>query len=208
MRYRLRLKSVAFQYVIQHAFGRNLLQKPCHADRRTVVSKLRHGFRTVGNGLVVHLHRLSYALRSGEYAHVGTRVDVPKQRHYVQANLVSHHVGLQIRAVGHVVLTETGQVALDVLSTYAQQWPHYPSVNGAYAAETVYACATQQIDQHGFNTVLTMVSHADDIQIEVVKQARKIVVAQVARRHFDAHLVQLRIRTGVEVNQMQWNIES
>ena len=72
----------------------------------------------------------------------------------------------------------------------------------------MYARAPQKVDKQGLNAVLAVVSHTDDVQIEVVQKPHEVGIAQVARRHFDADLVQFSIRAGVEMHQMQWNVKA
>ena len=48
-----------------------------------------------------------------------------------------------------------------------------------------------------------MVRHADAVSLQVLGQLGKVAIAQVASRHLDAHLVQLGILLGVEVDAAQ-----
>ena len=121
------------------------------------------------------------------------------------ADFVAQGIIFQIRGIGYVILFLLCQIVEHILSADAEQRSQDVAVLGSDGSESVHARTSEQVEQQGFHVVITMVCHADAVGVDVFGELGEIAVAQVARRHLDAHLVLFGIGKCIEVDAVQGN---
>ena len=132
-----------------------------------------------------------------------SRIERFQQGQELQAHLVALHVSFQIGAVSYIGLVSLVQVPFDILARHAEQGTQDVAVTRLDARQAAKPSATNEVQKHRFHRVVAMVSHTDAVSIHVPTKLLEPVVAQLARSHLYAHLVQLGVLMGVEMGLVE-----
>ena len=137
---------------------------------------------------------------------VGIRIDFPHARHHVQTDFVPLHLVLQVGTVGHIILMAFGQIVFNLLPADIEQRTHHFSVPILYAPQSADTGTAQQIQQHRFRVVLTVMGHGHTVQLPFLQQLLKEIIAQRAGCHLDADMMLVRIGMCGKTTPVQYNL--
>ena len=81
----------------------------------------------------------------------------------MEADFVAHKVVLQVAAIDHVGLIDLLQIIQNLLVGKAEQGPNHVAIPGSNTGQSVDTRSTDQVDEHRFQTVVTVMGYCHSL---------------------------------------------